>query len=74
MKWRAFRKTFGSLFFGRRIEQSFGNWMAHYTRYKVKDGVEVNALTFMPHEEQDDDDELSLEEFFEKYHSGENNI
>ncbi|WP_335953697.1 hypothetical protein [Acinetobacter higginsii] len=71
MKWRAYRKKYGSLFFGRRIEQAFGNWMAHYTRYKVKEGVEVNALTFMPHEEHpDDDNELSLEEYFEKYHSG----
>ena len=48
--WRAYRKKFGSLFFGRRIEQGFGNWMAHYTRFKVREGAEVDARDFMPHE------------------------
>jgi hypothetical protein len=48
--WRAYRKKYGSLFFGRRIEQGFGNWMAHYTRFKVKEGTEVDARDFMPHE------------------------
>lgn len=71
MIWRAYRKLRGSFFIGRRIEQSAGNMMAHLTRFKVKEGVEVNALAFMPHEkEPENDDELSLEEYFEKYHSG----
>lgn len=39
------------MFFGRRIEQGFGNWMAHYTRFKVKDPEDVDALDYMPHEE-----------------------
>jgi len=26
--------------------------MAHYTRFKVKKGSEVNALDFMPHEDR----------------------
>lgn len=38
------------MFFGRRIEQGFGNLMAHYTRFKVKEGTEVDATEFMPHE------------------------
>ncbi|MDC4776181.1 hypothetical protein OHV98_17990 [Acinetobacter baumannii] len=71
MIWRAYRKLRGSLFFGRRIEQSAGNMMAHITRFKVKEGTEVDARDFMPHEERpENDDELSLEEYFEKYHSG----
>ena len=68
MIWRAYRKLRGSLFFGRRIEQSAGNIMAHFTRFKVKEGVQVDALSFMPHE-NNPDNELSLEEYFEKYHS-----
>ncbi|AXY57264.1 hypothetical protein CDG60_12230 [Acinetobacter chinensis] len=51
-KWRAYRKSRGSLFVGRRVEQGFGNWMAHYTRFKVKDPESVEALSFMPHEDQ----------------------
>ncbi|QDJ93762.1 hypothetical protein [Acinetobacter haemolyticus] len=50
MIWRAYCEKYGSLFFGRRIEQAFGNWMAHYTRYKVKEGVEIDPHDFMPHE------------------------
>lgn len=70
MIWRAYRKKYGSLFLGRRIEQSAGNMMAHITRFKVKEGIAVDARAFMPHEEQpENDDELSLEEYFEKYHS-----
>ncbi|WP_151768891.1 hypothetical protein [Acinetobacter colistiniresistens] len=68
MIWRAFRNKRGSLFFGRRIEQAAGNLMAHFTRFKVKEGTKVDAYTFMPHEENPDDG-LSLEEYFEKYHS-----
>ena len=59
MLWRAYRKKRGSLFFGRRIEQAFGNWMAHYTLYKVKEGTEVDATDYMPHEETP---ETSLED------------
>jgi hypothetical protein len=50
------------LFFGRRIEQGFGNWMAHYTRFKVKESTEVDATDFMPHEQRK---EISLEEYME---------
>lgn len=50
MLWKAYRERRGSLFVGRRLEQCFGNWMAHYTRFKVKEGTEVSALSFMPHE------------------------
>ncbi|AXY60028.1 hypothetical protein CDG61_08310 [Acinetobacter sp. WCHAc010052] len=50
--WRAYRKRRGSLFVGRRVEQGFGNWMAHYTLFKVKDPESVEALSFMPNEDQ----------------------
>lgn len=50
-KWILFRNKRGSIFTGRRVEQAIGNWMAHYSRYKVKEGVEVDAFDFMPHEE-----------------------
>ncbi|AGQ09740.1 hypothetical protein J891_0978 [Acinetobacter baumannii 44327_8] len=44
--------------------------MAHYTGFKVKEGTKVDPYIFMPHETPpDDDEELSLEEYFEKYHS-----
>lgn len=58
-QWAAFRNKRGSLFTGRRIEQSFGGWMAHYTRFKVKDGSDVDPHDFMPHE---DEPEMSFEE------------
>ena len=51
LTWRAYRQKRGSLFIGRRIEQGFGNLMAHYTRFKVDNDTDVNALDFMPHEE-----------------------
>ncbi|MFH4214143.1 hypothetical protein WAI87_19800 [Acinetobacter baumannii] len=70
MFWRAYRQKYGSLNLGRRLEQSFGSWMAHYTGFKVKEGTKVDPYIFMPHETPpDDDEELSLEEDFEKYHS-----
>jgi len=66
MLWRSYRKKYGSLFFGRRIEQSFGNWMAHYTRFKVKEGTSINAFDFMPHEESKmQKDEVTLEDYME---------
>jgi hypothetical protein len=56
--WRAYRKKYGSLFFGRRIEQGFGNWTAHYTSLKIH--KEVDPLDFMLHEHRK---EVSLEEY-----------
>ncbi|MFW2709961.1 hypothetical protein ACN6Q1_04355 [Acinetobacter baumannii] len=36
--------------------------MAHITRFKVKEGTDVDARDFMPHEERpENDDELSLD-------------
>ena len=49
--WRAYREKRGSLFIGRRVEQGFGNLMAHHTMFKVKDPESVSALTYMPHED-----------------------
>ncbi len=47
------------LFFWSQIRASFGNWMAHYSRFRVKEGTEVDAFDFMPHEEAP---KLSFEE------------
>ena len=58
-QWAAFRNKRGSLFVGRRIEQGFGNLMAHYTQFKVGSDVEVDAFDFMPHEKAP---ELTFEE------------
>ena len=58
-QWAAFRNKRGSLFVGRRIEQGFGNLMAHYTQFKVGSDVEVDAFDFMPHENAP---ELTFEE------------
>lgn len=69
MIWAAYRSERGGFNIGRRVEQATGNLMAHYTRYHSKDPESVNALAFMPHEDYVPDDELSLEEYFEKYHS-----
>jgi len=50
------------LFFGRRIEQSFGGWIAHYTSFKT--GRAENAFQYMPHERMPESelDELSFED------------
>lgn len=50
--WRAYRNKYGSLFFGRRIEQSFGSWTAHYTSLKIH--KEVDPYDFMPNENAPD--------------------
>ena len=66
MTWRSYRDKYGSLFFGRRLEQSFGNWMALYSRFKVKEGTSINAFDFMPHEESKmQKDEVTLEDYME---------
>lgn len=69
LMWSAYRAKRGSLNVGRRVEQALGNLMAHYTRFHVKEPDSVDALAFMPHEDYVSDSELSLEEYFEKYHS-----
>lgn len=46
--WKAYRRRYGSLFFGRRIEQGFGGWTAHYTSFKT--GNVEDAFQYMPHE------------------------
>ncbi|MFK7239574.1 hypothetical protein ABBZ27_05120 [Acinetobacter baumannii] len=53
----------GSLFLGRRIEQAIGNLAAVYIRSHSKNPEQVNSLSFMPHEAQE---ELSLFENLEK--------
>jgi len=69
MDWRAYRQKYGSFNIGRRLEQSFGSWMAHYTRFKVKDGTKVDPYTFMPHELPPEDNSLSLIDYLEKVSS-----
>ena len=45
MEWRAYRQKYGS-FFGRRLEQSFGSWMA-LTGFKVREGTPKWILIFI---------------------------
>lgn len=66
MEWRAYRQKYGSLFFGRRLEQSFGSWMALYTGFKVKEGTKVDPYVYMPHEQPPEDNSLSLIDYLEK--------
>jgi len=44
--------------------------MAHYTRFKVKEGSKVDALDFMPHEEKLEIPEMSLEEYMMRSFGG----
>jgi len=53
----------GSLFLGRRIEQAIGNLAAIYIRSHSKNPEQVDALSFMPHEQKE---ELSLAEYLER--------
>ncbi|AUC08210.1 hypothetical protein BVG18_00310 [Acinetobacter lwoffii] len=66
-QWAAFRNKRGSLFFGRRIEQGFGNLMAVYLG--SKGAKNVKALSFMLHEDQPQ--EMSLEEYMMQSFGGE---
>ncbi|HFX6218628.1 TPA: hypothetical protein ACIFCE_003356 [Acinetobacter baumannii] len=56
--WRAYRKRRGSLFLGRRIEQSFGSWMALYTGFKVREGTKVDPYIYMPHEQPPEEESV----------------
>ncbi|WP_431189422.1 hypothetical protein [Acinetobacter johnsonii] len=62
--WRAYRKKYGPFFFGRRIEQGFGNLMAAYLASKGAENV--SAYSFMPHEKEPEEVEYSVDEMFEK--------
>ena len=66
-QWAEFRNKYGSLFFGRRIEQATGNLLATYL--SSKGAQNVKALSFMPHEEQPQ--EMSLEEYMLQTYGGE---
>lgn len=44
--------------------------MAHYTRFKVKEGSKVDARDFMPHEEKLEIPEMSLEEYMMRSFGG----
>lgn len=62
MVWRAYREKRGSLFFGRRLEQSFGRYHADYVAIKI--GKEVDVYDFMPHEDNQNT-ESSLEDYLD---------
>lgn len=62
--WKRFRQKRGSLFVGRRIEQAFGNFSATYL--VSKGAKDVDALSFMPHEEKPVEEVLSVDEAMEK--------
>ncbi|MEG2750057.1 MAG: hypothetical protein RR939_11775 [Acinetobacter sp.] len=49
--WNAYRKKYGSLNIGRRIEQGVGNLYSLYFNGKVDEDKRVDARIFMPHEE-----------------------
>lgn len=49
--WQAYRKKYGSLNLGRRIEQGIGNLYALYVNGKVDEDKRVDPRIFMPHED-----------------------
>lgn len=62
--WWAYRQKYGSLFFGRRIEQGLGNLISSFLAFNgAKD---VDAYAFMMHEDHPDEIEYSVDEMFEK--------
>ncbi|RLL18010.1 hypothetical protein D9K81_16295 [Acinetobacter chengduensis] len=64
MFWAAYRNLRGSLFIGRRIEQGLGGMTATYLASKgVKD---VEALSFMPHEDQPQEKVYTVDEIMMK--------
>lgn len=68
MLWRSYRKKYGSLFFGRRIEQAAGNMMAFYARNNTSEQYRhlIDAFNYMPHEESKiQKDEVTLEDYME---------
>ena len=68
MLWRSYRKKYGSLFFGRRIEQAAGNMMAVYARNNTAEQYRhlIDAFNYMPHEESKmQKDEVTLEDYME---------
>ena len=64
--WWAYRQKYGSLFFGRRIEQAIGNLYAFYRNDKVKPEDRVDSRVYMFHEELPEEVEYSVDEMFEK--------
>ena len=68
MLWRSYRKKYGSLFLGRRIEQAAGNMMAFYARNNTSEQYRhlIDAFNYMPHEESKmQKDEVTLEDYME---------
>nr|WP_168378401.1 hypothetical protein [Acinetobacter cumulans] len=65
MFWSAYRNFRGSLFIGRRIEQGFGNLSATYLA--SKGAKDIKAVSFMPHEDQPEDEILTVDEMMQAY-------
>lgn len=55
---------YGSLFFGRRVEQGLGNLAATYLA--SKGAKDIKAVSFMPHEDQPEDEVLTVDEMMER--------
>lgn len=53
MVWRSFYNKYGSLFFGRRIEQAVGRFHAFYATVNTKEEYrdQVDVFDYMLHEE-----------------------
>ena len=64
--WRAYRQKYGSLFFGRRIEQGFGNLYGLYFNGKLEEKDRVDPRVFMPHETMPKEEALSVDDAMEK--------
>ncbi len=68
--WKGYRIKRGSLSFCRRIEQAIGGLAALYMSSKGVKGVD--PYRFMPHEQQPELHEMSLEEYMmQKFGDGE---
>lgn len=63
IQWVMYRNKRGSLFTGRRIEQSVANMMAIYANANSKDGGHT-MYDFAPHE---DEPELTLEQAMKEW-------
>ena len=54
------------MFFGRRIEQGFGNLYGTYLNGKLEEKDRVDPRVFMPHEAMPEEEVLSVDDVMEK--------
>lgn len=62
--WWAYRQKYGSLFFGRRIEQAVGYLRSDVISVAIR--KEQDPFNYMPHEPLPEEVEYSVDEMFEK--------